>query len=55
MFDGAVPPAFREGVPTDVGGAAAAKPQASGGAAGQTSGAPDGGTGERRHGSMGRG
>ena len=49
------PPASREEVPTDLGGAAAAKPQASGGAAGQTPGTPDGDKGERRHGFMGGG
>jgi len=46
------PPASREEVPTDLGGAAAAKPQTSGGA-GQTPGTPNGDKGERRHGFMG--
>src|SRR5215208_204449 len=53
MSDGAIPPASREEVPTDLGGAAAAKPQTSGGGAGQTPGTPNGDKGERRHGFMG--
>jgi hypothetical protein len=55
MSDGAIPPASREGVPTDLGGAAAAKPQASGGAFEQTPGTPDDDTGERHSGSRGGG
>ena len=50
------PPASREEVPTDLlGGAAAAEPQASGGAAGQTPPTPDGDKGEQRHDFMGGG
>jgi hypothetical protein len=56
MSEGAIPPASREGVPTDLGGAATAKPQtSSGGAAGQTPATPDGHTSERRDGFMGGG
>jgi hypothetical protein len=55
MSDGSVPPASREGVPTDLGGTATAEPQASGGAAGQTPRTPDGDAGERRHGFTGGG
>ena len=47
------PLASREEVPTDLGGAAAGKPQTSGGAGGQTPRKPDGDTGERCHGFMG--
>ena len=47
------PPASREEVPTDLGGAAAAKPQTSGGAGGQTPRTPHGDTSEQRFGSVG--
>ena len=47
------PPASRQRVPTDMGGATAAEPQASGGAAEQTPETPDGGTNEQQYGFTG--